>query len=124
VIAAVAAGCVVVALADPTTPGGPLPVCPTKALFGVCCPGCGGLRMAYSLLRGDVLSALRYNAVSLVFVLLFAWSFVAWTVGRVRGRPVWTWLQWRYTPWIAIPVLGLWFVARNLPFGPFPALYV
>ena len=119
-----AGGCVAVALADPTTPGGWLPTCPTKSLAGVCCPGCGGLRMLYSLLHGDIGAALRYNAVSFVFIGLFAWAVVAWTIGRVRGRHVRSWLHWKYTPHVVIPVLILWFVVRNLPFTPFTALYV
>ncbi|MGC7322706.1 DUF2752 domain-containing protein, partial [Mycobacteroides abscessus subsp. massiliense] len=68
VAGAAAAGCAAVWFGDPTTPGGVLPVCPLKALTGLDCPGCGGLRMAYSLMHGDVLGALRYNAVGLVAV--------------------------------------------------------
>ncbi|MGW5052321.1 DUF2752 domain-containing protein [Actinokineospora sp. NPDC004072] len=119
-----AAGCAAVLLADPTTPGGWLPTCPTKALAGVCCPGCGGLRMLYSLLHGDIGAALRYNAVSFVFLGLFAWAAVAWTVSRVRGRHVRSWLHWKYTPHVVIPLLIVWFVVRNLPMQPFAALSV
>ncbi|SDD91088.1 DUF2752 domain-containing protein [Actinokineospora iranica] len=115
-VGAAAAGCVAVALADPTTPGGWLPECPTKALTGICCPGCGGFRMVYSLLHGRLLDALHYNAVSLVFLVLFAWSTVAWAVGRVRARHVRSWLHWRWAPHAAVTVLALWFAARNLPF--------
>ncbi|WP_131724959.1 DUF2752 domain-containing protein, partial [Mycobacteroides abscessus] len=53
VAGAVAAGCAAVWFGDPTTPGGVLPVCPLKALTGLDCPGCGGLRMVYSLMHGD-----------------------------------------------------------------------
>lgn len=124
VVALGVAGCVAVWLADPTTPGGPLPVCPTKALFGIDCPGCGGLRMVYSLLHGDIPAALHYNAVSAVGVLLFGWSFAAWTYGRLRARPVRSWLHWRWTPLVSAIVVAVWFVIRNLPFAPFDALYV
>ncbi len=99
-------------------------MCPTKLLFGIDCPGCGGLRMAYSLLHGDFPAALHYNAVALVFVGLFAWSGVAWTLGRVRGHPIRTWLQWRWTPHVVAVVFSLWFVVRNLPFAPFSGLFV
>lgn len=125
---AVAAGagvcCVAVWLGDPTTPGGPLPICPTKALLGIDCPGCGGMRMAYSLMHGDIPAALHYNAVSLVVVLLCVWSTVAWAIGRLRGRWVNSWLHWRWTPLVmSIAFIG-WFVVRNLPFAPFTSLYV
>jgi hypothetical protein len=43
-----------------------LPVCPTNALLGIDCPGCGSLRMIHSLRHGDPVSALRFNALALV----------------------------------------------------------
>ncbi|EUA36348.1 hypothetical protein I549_1211 [Mycobacterium avium subsp. avium 2285 (R)] len=56
--------CAAVWAGDPTTPGGPLPVCPTKALLGVDCPGCGSLRMVYALMHGNLLGAARFNALA------------------------------------------------------------
>ena len=91
VVALSACACAAVVWADPTTPGGPIPPCPTRALFGVWCPGCGSSRMLYSLLHLDVPSALRYNAVGVLAVLVLAWSFAVWTVGRARDR--------RYAAW-------------------------
>jgi hypothetical protein len=124
-VAAVAAsGCVLVWLANPTVPGGILPVCPTKALFGIDCPGCGSLRMIYSLLHLDVVSAVRYNAVGMVAVLLLVWAFVAWTYSRVVGRRVISWQHLRWSAPAALAVTLAWFVVRNLGFGPFSALYV
>jgi len=116
--------CAVVWVGDPTTPGGFLPVCPTKALFGIDCPGCGGMRMAYSLMHGDIPAALHYNAVSFVVVLLFVWSTATWTLGRLRGRAMDSWLHWRWTPLTFSIVFVVWFVIRNLPFAPFTALRV
>ena len=56
-------------------PDGHLPACPTKTLLGIVCPGCGTMRMLYSLMHGDIAGALHYNAVGLVAVVLLAWSF-------------------------------------------------
>nr|WP_092530879.1 DUF2752 domain-containing protein [Amycolatopsis arida] len=126
-LAVVAGGAVcagVLLWADPTTPGGPLPVCPTKALFGLTCPGCGTLRMLYSLLHADVGAALHFNAVAVAALPLLAWSMAAWTVVRLRGRPVRTWQQWRWAPAVIGIVFVGWFVLRNLPFAPFAALKV
>jgi hypothetical protein len=82
------------------------------------------MRMAYSLMHGDIPAALHYNAVSLVVVLLCFWSMAAWIVGRLRGRFVRSWLHWRWTmPAFAI-VFAVWFVIRNLPFAPFTGLHV
>ncbi|SFW74319.1 DUF2752 domain-containing protein [Amycolatopsis australiensis] len=124
VVAGLGVCCAVVWIGDPTTPGGFLPVCPTKALFGIDCPGCGGMRMAYSLMHGDIPAALHYNAVSFVVVLLFGWSTAAWTLGRLRGRAMNSWLHWRWTPLVFAVVFVVWFVIRNLPFAPFTGLRV
>jgi hypothetical protein len=119
------AGAVAVWVGDPTSSGGmPLPPCPSKLLFGVCCPGCGGTRMLYSLMHGDLASAAHYNAVSLVVVLLLCWSLAAWVVGSWQGRRIRTWLHWRWTAPVTLAVFSTWFVIRNLPFPPFSGLYV
>jgi hypothetical protein len=124
VAALVGCACAVVWMGDPTTPGGPLPVCPTKLLLGIDCPGCGSLRMVYSLLHGDLLAALRFNAVGLAALILLVWSYGAWTYGRIVGRDVRTWQHQRWAAMTALVVVSVWFVIRNLPFGPFAALHL
>ena len=84
-------------LANPTVPGGILPVCPTKALLGIDCPGCGSPRMIHSLLHLDVACALRCNALGLVAVLLLVWAFAAWTYGRLVGQQVASWQHLRWS---------------------------
>jgi hypothetical protein len=123
---AVAAGllCGAIWLGDPTSPGGPLPVCPTKALFGIDCPGCGSLRMISCLLHGDVLGAARFNALGLVSVVFLLWAFGAWTYGRIVARRVWSWQHHRWAAAVALVLVAAWFVVRNLPMAPFSALYV
>lgn len=123
---AVAAGlmCGAVWMGDPTTPGGPIPVCPTKALFGIDCPGCGSLRMVYSLLHGDLVGAVRYNAVGLVAVALLVWAYLAWTYGRVVGRRITSWQHQRWAAAVTLVVVTVWFVVRNIPVAPFTELRV
>ena len=62
--------CAAIWFADPTTPGGLIPPCPTRTLLGIDCPGCGTCRMLYSLLHGDLPAALHYNALALVAVIV------------------------------------------------------
>ena len=123
---AVAAGlvCGAVWLGDPMSAGGPLPVCPTKALFGIDCPGCGSLRMIYCLLHGDVMGAARFNALGLASVLLLLWAYGAWTYGRIVERRVSSWQHQRWAAVVALVLVSTWFVIRNLPMSPFSALYV
>ncbi|MCQ9342625.1 DUF2752 domain-containing protein [Corynebacterium kozikiae] len=121
--AAAICGCAFIYAADPTTPGGPIPVCPTKALFGFNCPGCGSMRMLYSLMHFDVPSALHYNALGLLGVVLVGWSFVAWALATV-GRRI---PRWEHAPgasYILGAALLLWFVLRLLPWEPFVNLQV
>lgn len=117
-------GCAVVWWGDPTTPGGPLPVCPTNALLGITCPGCGVLRMVYSLLHGDLVAALQYNAVALVAMPLLLTAWAVWLLARWRGDriPVFTRYRWACAVIVAV-VLG-WFVVRNIPVEPFTALHL
>jgi hypothetical protein len=93
------------------------PACPSRTLFGVWCPLCGGTRSAHALATGDLRGAVGFNAFVPVLVLLTAWSWAAW-VTRLRAR--WTlpavprWLWWSIgLTWLAYGVL------RNLPVAPF-----
>ncbi len=119
-----AVGCVAIWMGDPTTPNGPLPVCPTKALLGIDCPGCGGMRMLYSLMHGDLLAAVRFNALALCAMVLLVWAYAGWTYGRMTGRQVRGWQHRRWSGVTACVLTVAWFVVRNLPFAPFSALHV
>lgn len=116
--------CAAIWVGDPTTPHGPLPVCPTKALLGIDCPGCGSLRMLYSLMHGNLLAAARFNALALVAIALLLWAFAAWTYGRVEGRRIRSWQHHRWAAAVTLVLVLAWFVVRNIPFAPFTALYV
>ncbi len=116
--------CASIALADPTTPGGVTPACPTKALFGVTCPGCGTGRMLYCLLHGDLAAAAHFNAVALLAVPLLLWSYLTWVWSRTTRKAVPRWQDWRWSPVVAAGVLTLWFVVRLLPMEPFAALRI
>ena len=116
--------CAAIWVGDPTTPNGPLPVCPTKALLGIDCPGCGSLRMLYSLMHGNLLAAARFNALALLAVVLLVWAYLAWTYGRVVGRRIVSWQHLRWAPAVAMTLTVAWFVVRNIPIAPFTALHV
>ncbi|WP_051465247.1 DUF2752 domain-containing protein [Mycobacterium genavense] len=116
--------CAATWVGDPTTPGGPLSVCPTKALLSIDCPGCGSLRMIYSLLHGNLMSAARFNALGLAAVVLLVWAYLAWTYGRVTGRRIKSWQHQRWSAAIDLALVSVWLVVRNIPFAPFTGLYV
>lgn len=116
--------CSAIWLGDPTTPGGPLPTCPTKALLGIDCPGCGSMRMLYSLMHGDPLAAARFNALGLVALVLLVWAYLGWAYGRATGQRIRSWQHGRWAPAVTLTLVMAWFVVRNLPFAPFTGLFV
>jgi Protein of unknown function (DUF2752) len=104
-------GLAYVGLNDPHRPGFLFPVCPFKALTGLDCPGCGGLRMTHDVLHGDFGAAVVDNVFLLVGLpLLAAWLLVRWR----RGQPLMT-----KPAIVAIAVAVIsWTVVRNLPGFP------
>ncbi|HZE38088.1 MAG TPA: DUF2752 domain-containing protein [Stackebrandtia sp.] len=89
-------------------------------LFGVNGPSCGGTRMIWYLLHGDLVQAFRYHAFALAAVPLAVYGLVWWTVRSWTGRrlPV-----VRVPPRVFNGYIIAWVVftsvLRNLPFGPF-----
>ena len=80
---AVLGGLGYLAAVDPNAPGH-YPLCPTRALFGVDCPGCGALRGTHDLVTGNLAGALDHNVLLIVFlplavVLWVRWLRRAWT---------------------------------------------
>ena len=100
--AALAGALAYIGLADPHRPGFLFPAWPFKALTGLDCPACGGLRMTHDLLHGD-LAAATVDNVFLLFglPLLALWLLLRWrqrrplmpvaaTVTVVTAAVVWT----------------------------------
>lgn len=84
-LAATAAGLAYLAAVDPNEPGH-YPLCPTRALFGVDCPGCGVMRGMHDLVTGDVRGALDHNLLLVVLVPLSVVLWVRWIVRAWRGE--------------------------------------
>jgi hypothetical protein len=76
---------------DPNEPGH-YPMCPTLALFGIDCPGCGGLRATHALANGDIAGAFDHNA---LFVILAPVLIVMWALWLRRA---WTGVTPALTP--------------------------
>ncbi|MFJ5234266.1 DUF2752 domain-containing protein [Kitasatospora sp. NPDC088391] len=112
-LAAGAAGAVYLWARDPHLPGQVVPFCPWYRLTGLQCPGCGGTRMAYDLLHGDLAAAWHDNA-----ALLLALPFVAlWFAVRLRHGLAGRHWRLRLEPRAARLVLVgavLWMIGRNL----------
>jgi hypothetical protein len=78
-------GAAYLGVVDPNEPGH-YPLCPTQALLGVDCPGCGGLRCVHALTRGDLVGALDHNALAVLVLLpLAVISWALWVRREWRG---------------------------------------
>lgn len=106
-----------VGVADPHRPGTLFPPCPFRLLTGWNCPACGGLRMTYDLLHGDLGAAVVDN----VFLLAGLPLLAIWLVWRIRQRE-------RVFPLPAIVVIAVaaisWTVVRNLPGFPLVPTFI
>jgi hypothetical protein len=110
------AGCAALAVVDPS--GGPT-ICPFKLLTGLDCPGCGGTRAAHQLFTGHLGAAADLNVLALVGIpLVLAALFVSLTAAF--GGPRWRSFTFSST-WtrVALVVVAVFWVVRNLPGAPF-----
>ncbi|GAA3529231.1 DUF2752 domain-containing protein [Aeromicrobium flavum] len=91
--------------------------CPFLVLTGLPCPGCGGLRAANLLTRGDVAGAVSSNLFAVVLVAVAAVAWSVWFLRRLRGRPA-PFLTWSAR---TVTIAGLLVVAfgvvRVTPWG-------
>ena len=107
------------ARADPTGP------CTWHALFGIDGPTCGGTRMVWYLLHGDLVPAVRHHLAAFIAVPVVLYALSWWTVYSVSGRrlPSWrppTWVYFAYGAFFLLYAV----VLRNLPWEPFTWFYV
>lgn len=78
-----------------------LPSCMFHLQTGLYCPGCGGTRAVYALLRGDILTSLFYYPCVVYAAVIGIWFMISQTIERLsrhtcliglRFRPVYLWI--------------------------------
>jgi hypothetical protein len=98
------------------------PICLFHALTGLECPGCGGSRALYDVLHGQILSALRCNALVVLALPFIVFAGVRWLAREAAGRPHppfklrVTWIK------LLIGVVVVFTILRNIPVAPFTFL--
>jgi len=113
-------GCgVALAIWNPTDTG--TPFCPTKAITGIDCPLCGGLRAVAALTRGNLRLAADHNLLlTLLAPVVVVW-WAMWVVNSWRGEPAPPNPLWNRMVFWSILVIALVFtVVRNLPVAGAP----
>lgn len=99
------------------------PVCPLLNLTGFACPGCGLTRGFHAFFHGDLVTAMDYNALLPLFILIFAFVAASLAVFAVTGKGL---MKLESSPKFLIGLLAIMIVfgiMRNLPFYPFTFLY-
>lgn len=95
------------------------PVCPLHSLTGLNCPGCGLTRGFHSLFQGDLLTALQFNLLLPVYLLVFIYLGISLFLIVIKGRGL------SYKIFTPTSVYGFFIISiafaimRNLPFYPF-----
>lgn len=64
-----------------------IPLCPTKAMSGLDCPFCGGLRTVAALGRGDLARAADHNLLLTLLAPVAVVWWVMWLLASKAGRP-------------------------------------
>jgi hypothetical protein len=112
------AGCAYIALVDPNH-SSLYPQCPFKAMTGWDCPGCGITRALRALMTGHPLRALDHNVLVVVAAVV---GLVWYATNRVRARQGRDPLRLSHPRWwtgALIVVIAVFWVTRNIPWGPF-----
>ena len=100
------------------------PKCPFYSLTGLHCPGCGSQRAIHAFLHGDFWTALQYNFLIILAVLVLIYKAFIWffPYNKRKGRTRKNLLYTNSAPWIIfILILGFW-ILRNIPIKPFTYL--
>ncbi|HQZ95673.1 MAG TPA: DUF2752 domain-containing protein [Pyrinomonadaceae bacterium] len=99
------------------------PVCPLFALTGCACPGCGLTRGFHALFRGDIITALDFNALIPLWALICGWVTVSLVLLAIRGRGLYMWPTRPKFMYAFMVVLVTFGVLRNIPAWPLTILF-
>ena len=66
-----------------------VPLCPSAALLGIPCPGCGLTRATLALVHGDFAAALRLHPLVPILTPIYLGLLAVVATGYVRGTSVW-----------------------------------
>jgi len=99
------------AINEPTSVAA-IPPCPSSALLGVTCPGCGSLRATHHALNGRLATAFRYNP---ALLLIGAPAFALFIAGLFGWRAPIPRRTAAALAWTLLVALLIYFAARNIP---------
>ena len=96
------------------------PKCPFYTLTGFNCPGCGSQRALHAILHGDLTAAVNYNLLFVVSLPFIAAYFGLKLRSIIKGGGMGLYLfDHPNAPALAVLLVLIFWVVRNLPFAPF-----
>jgi len=95
------------------------PVCHFHQLTGWHCPGCGTLRALHHLTHGELAAAFGCNPLLLVSLPVLAWLAARRLIRRRNSPGQLPSSVQSAAPWVALGVILLFGILRNLPFPAF-----
>jgi hypothetical protein len=92
------------------------PKCPFQACTGLKCPGCGSQRAVHYLLHGDLLKAIKFNAILVFLIPYLAFGFLLGIVERLKEpwASIHKTLYGKVAAIISLIILILWWILRNM----------
>ena len=94
--------------------GGHYPTCPTLALTGWYCAGCGALRAVHDLTHLDLAGAWGMNPFVVLALPVLVVTWVLWLRRAWTGEPR-RWIAPAWAVWVLLGVVVGYSVARNVP---------
>ena len=96
---------------------GNLPKCFFHELTGLYCPGCGVQRSFHALLNGQILTAIDYNLMFILFLPLMVYFIFVFALGKKHPSTSFIYNS-AFSFTVVIVVVSFW-VLRNIPYTPF-----
>ena len=121
VVAMAVGGLSLIYLMDPET-SDLYPPCPSLALTGLYCPGCGTLRALHQLTRGHPVAALDLNPLMMLLVPFIVYFLASHAMLAVTGRSLKKFFVRPALIWTLFGVVLVYWVLRNIPAYPFTLL--
>ena len=91
------------------------PPCFFRLFTGFYCPGCGGTRAVYALLRGEILTSFLYHAFVPYTAVVGGWFMISQTIERCSKGRIAIGMKYRdIYLWIAIGLVVVQFLVKNI----------
>ena len=91
-----------------------MPPCMINRVTGLYCPGCGGTRATFALLRGKIIKSFMFHPVVPMVAIPAIWFMISQTIERISRGKIRIGMRYRivYT-WIILAIIVINFLVKN-----------